>query len=105
MTKADQELHNRIDALQDALTKAKADLKRAIRVLDERIKKLALMKVSSNDLTTDDAMLSRKPLEGISCASCEKGLVNMSGMPVPYYNWKKMPVSHNDRTPMVSVCL
>ena len=28
----------------------------------------------------DDAMLSKKPLGGYSCASCEKKLVNISGM-------------------------
>ena len=48
----------------------------------------------------DDAMFSRKPLEGISCASCEKNLINLSGLPAQYYNWKKMPQSH-ERIPMV----
>ena len=39
----------------------------------------------------DDAMFTKKPLGGMSCASCEKDLINISGMPVDYYAWKKMP--------------
>jgi len=27
----------------------------------------------------DDAMLSKKPLGGMSCASCERNLINLSG--------------------------
>lgn len=102
MLEGDRILHERIDALEKALAKAKSDLKKAIRVLDERVKKL----MSSGALSTDpwgnndDAMFSRKPLEGISCASCEKNLINMSGLPASYYNWKRLPVSH-DRVPMV----
>lgn len=49
----------------------------------------------------DDAMFSRKPLEGIACASCEKNLINMSGLPAQYYNWKRLPITH-DRVPMVT---
>lgn len=33
-------LHDRIDALEKALSKAKLDLKRAIRLLDEKMKKM-----------------------------------------------------------------
>ena len=39
----------------------------------------------------DDAMLSRRPLGPVACASCEKGLTNIIGMPVDYYTWKRMP--------------
>ena len=52
----------------------------------------------------DDAMFSKKPLQGISCASCEKNVVNLQGMPADYYNWKKMPQT-KDRIPMVKVCM
>lgn len=27
----------------------------------------------------DDAMFTKKPLNGISCASCERNIVNLSG--------------------------
>jgi len=41
--------------------------------------------------TTDEAMFSTKPLGGLSCASCEKGLVDMHGKRVEYMPWNKMP--------------
>lgn len=40
MLEGDWILHERIDNLEKALAKAKSDLKKAIRVLDERVKKL-----------------------------------------------------------------
>lgn len=48
----------------------------------------------------DDAMFAKKPLQGWSCASCDKNIVNLQGMPADYYNWKKLPQS-KDRIPMV----
>jgi len=36
-----RELHDRIDGLERALSKTKADLKRAIRILDEKIKRMS----------------------------------------------------------------
>ena len=39
----------------------------------------------------DDAMFSKKPLGGISCASCEKDLVNLYGKAADYYHWNRMP--------------
>lgn len=50
----------------------------------------------------DDAMLARKH-EGWKCGSCEKGLVNMSGMPAEFYNWRRMPKRDKERLPMVSL--
>jgi hypothetical protein len=49
----------------------------------------------------DDAMFAKKPLQGWSCASCDKNVVNLQGLPADYYNWKKMPQS-KDRIPMVT---
>ena len=40
----------------------------------------------------EDALLSKKPLGGMSCASCEKNLINMSGTKVEYNSWGKLPV-------------
>lgn len=45
-------------------------------------------------------MFAKKPLQGWSCASCDKNIVNLQGMPADYYNWKKLPQS-KDRIPMV----
>ena len=39
----------------------------------------------------EDAMFSKKPLGGLSCASCEKYLVNMMGKKVEYMPWQKLP--------------
>ena len=36
-------------------------------------------------------MFSKKPLGPQACASCEKGLVNMYGMPVEHHTWKRLP--------------
>jgi hypothetical protein len=46
-------------------------------------------------------MFTKIPLQGLSCASCDKNVVNIQGMPADYYNWKKMPQS-KDRVPMVN---
>lgn len=102
MLEGDRILHERIDNLEKALAKAKSDLKKAIWVLDERVKKLMQNQQAASEPrgTMEDAMFSKKPLEGISCASCEKNLINISGLPVQYYNWKKLPASH-ERIPMI----
>ena len=39
----------------------------------------------------DDAMFTKKHLGPVSCASCEKDLVNLSGMPADFHNYKKLP--------------
>ena len=36
-------------------------------------------------------MFSKKPLGGLSCASCEKGLVDMYGKRVEFMPWNKLP--------------
>lgn len=44
---------------------------------------------------TDDAMLTKKPLLSAKCASCERGLKNISGIisqnGQDFLNWNKMP--------------
>jgi hypothetical protein len=39
----------------------------------------------------ETAMLTKKPLGGWSCASCEKDLVNISGRIPGYQAWSKLP--------------
>ena len=36
-------------------------------------------------------MFSKKPLGGLSCASCEKGLIDMYGKRVEFMPWNKLP--------------
>ena len=39
----------------------------------------------------DDAMFTKKHIGPLACASCEKGLINISGYPVDYHVWKRLP--------------
>jgi hypothetical protein len=39
----------------------------------------------------DDAMFTKKPLGGMSCASCEKDIVNLQGRKADYLPWGKFP--------------
>lgn len=96
-------LQEQINALERALAKAKKDLKRAMKVLDDRIKRLQMDKTKNRSQSNDkmeDGMFMTKPLEPWKCASCEKGLTNIIGKPAEYYNWKRMP-QREDRIPMI----
>ena len=39
----------------------------------------------------DDAMFTKKPLGGMSCASCEKNIVNLHGHKADYLPWNRFP--------------
>jgi len=39
----------------------------------------------------DDAMFTKKPLRGWSCASCEKNIVNLQGSIAEFQPWGKLP--------------
>jgi hypothetical protein len=39
----------------------------------------------------DDAMFTKKPLGGMSCASCEKDIVNLQGKKADFLPWNKFP--------------
>jgi hypothetical protein len=41
----------------------------------------------------EDGMFTKKPWTGMSCASCEKEVVNMYGKRVEYMPWGKLPVT------------
>jgi len=41
--------------------------------------------------TEDDAMLTKKYVGPVNCASCEKGIINLQGMPAEYLAWKRLP--------------
>lgn len=36
-------------------------------------------------------MFTKKPLGGLSCASCERNITNLSGQMADYQPWKKLP--------------
>jgi hypothetical protein len=51
----------------------------------------------------EDAMFTKKPLGGLSCASCERGITNLSGLMADYQPWKKLPFREpNERIARVS---
>ena len=45
----------------------------------------------------DDGMFTKKHLGPQACASCEKNLINVQGMPVDYYAWKKLPAHETNQ--------
>ena len=36
-------------------------------------------------------MFTKKPYGPVTCASCEKGLINIQGMAVDYHVWNRLP--------------
>jgi len=39
----------------------------------------------------DDAMFTKKPLQGLSCASCQKDITNLYGKKADYLPWNRFP--------------
>ena len=48
------------------------------------------MSKGNND-NEDDAMFTKKPLGGTSCASCAKDVIDLYGKRVDYQPWGKLP--------------
>lgn len=42
-------------------------------------------------MSEEDAMFTRKPLQGLTCASCEKDVFNIYGKKADYIPWGKLP--------------
>jgi len=70
----------------------KKDTKKNLKNLEHQLRNIvdAFMQ-RSNNTNEEDAMFSKKPLGGFSCASCEKNLVNLNGKPPEFYNWNRFP--------------
>ena len=49
------------------------------------------MSNAGNQADDAEPMFSKKPLGGLSCASCEKDLINMYGKRVDFMPWHKLP--------------
>jgi hypothetical protein len=59
----------------------KKDVAKKLAQIDSKINALLEMILSQqNRENEDDAMFTKKPLGGVSCASCEKNIVNLEGM-------------------------
>lgn len=100
-TKADKtdllDLENRFrDKLDEILRQLielipnKDEINKRFAAIQKKIREILEMLKNKND-HEDDAMFSKKPLGPLNCASCDKDLVNMIGLPVDYYAWKRMP--------------
>jgi hypothetical protein len=46
-----------------------------------------MIKQSTGRGYEDDAMFTKKPLGGLSCASCEKNIVNLEGVQAEFLPW------------------
>ena len=74
----------RINEIVKALTKQladKNDTKKALKLLERQLKNLydLFLSRAGHNENEDDAMFTKKPLGGMSCASCEKDIINMYG--------------------------
>ena len=91
----DKALQDRLSDIVKALTKQfadKADTRKALKIHEKQFQNLynLIMSKGGGD-NEEDAMFSKKPLGGLSCASCEKGLVDMYGKKVEFMPWNKLP--------------
>ena len=91
----DKALQDRLSDIVKALTKQfadKADTRKALKIHEKQFQNLynLIMSKGSGE-NEEDAMFSKKPLGGLSCASCEKGLIDMHGKKVEFMPWNKLP--------------
>lgn len=88
----DDKLKKMIESLTDKFTSQyaeKNDMRRGLKYLENMVKNLESGKMKPEG---DDAMLARKPLEGWSCASCEKKLESLTGRIPSHSPWRKLPL-------------
>ncbi len=94
-----------------ALTKQladKNDTKKALKLLERQLKNLYDLFMAKGTGHTheneDDAMFTKKPLGGMSCASCEKDIINLQGKKADFLPWNKFPFRDpNERIAKVNI--
>ena len=91
----DKNLQDRLSDIVKMLQKQfadKADTRKALKIHEKQFQNLynLIMSKGGGD-NEEDAMFSKKPLGGLSCASCEKGLIDMHGKRVEFMPWNKLP--------------
>ena len=90
-------LLERINELLMELSKRfadKKDTKKALKLLEKQLKnlyELFMARQSGHNENEDDAMFTKKPLGGMSCASCEKNIINLYGNKADYLPWSRFP--------------
>lgn len=93
----DKALQDRLSDIVKALTKQfadKGDTRKALKIHEKQFQNLynlIMNKAEGGQVNEEDAMFSKKPLGGLSCASCEKGLIDMYGKRVEFMPWNKLP--------------
>ena len=90
-------IQDRFNEIVKALTKQFADkgeMRKALKIHEKQLQNVynvVMSRMGSGNENEEDAMFSKKPLKGLSCASCEKGLENMYGKKVEFMAWNKLP--------------
>lgn len=70
----------------------KNETKKNLKMLEKQLKNLLdVFMQKQNSPDEENAMFSKKPLGGFSCASCEKNLINLQNKPPEYFNWNRFP--------------
>ena len=92
----DKALQDRLADIVKALTKQfadKGDTRKALKIHEKQFQNLynLIMSKGGGGENEEDAMFSKKPLGGLSCASCEKVLIDMYGRRVEFMPWNKLP--------------
>jgi len=83
----EQSLLDRLNEIVKALGKQfadKADTRKALKLLEKNLKNMYDLFMNKGNDQEDDAMFTKKPLGGMSCASCAKDVVDMYGKRVDY---------------------
>lgn len=88
-SKLDELLKQLFDMIpnKDDLKKKFDALNKRLRALEGMLKNLSMIQQPNED----DAMLTKKKLGPMNCASCDKGLHNLSGVQPNPYAWRRMP--------------
>ena len=90
-------IQDRFNEIVKALTKQFADkgeTRKALKMHEKQLQNvynIVLTRCGGGGDQEEDAMFMKKPLKGLSCASCEKGLENMYGKRVEFMAWNKLP--------------
>jgi len=65
-----------------------AALEKAINKLNDMMKHV---QDRGNSIDNDDAMLTKKSVGPMDCASCDKGIVNLNAMRAEHLSWNRLP--------------
>jgi hypothetical protein len=64
----------------------KDDVNKRFSSITKKIREI--LEIIDKNATNDDGMLTKRNLGPISCAGCDKDLINLQGMPADYHAWK-----------------